>query len=1666
LIGVYQTINNGANWQPILPAAAPLANFVGRQGWWNLAVGIVPGAPTSVYLSGLNLIATVDGGRNWTRIDVAGAGNTVPHVDHHALAFLGGAVFDGDDGGIFKYSPGPAGKAGSWADLNGTIQNGGTLETIQVNSVATNSNYQGRNIYLEGSQDNGLARWTGAANLSWNETLGGDGGLARFDATGFKAFTAEALTNSPGPFTYQSLLGDRWDNVTSNGQGAQENRILLDDNTRPSHPVFAFQPGSTGNFVIGTRLVYAGEPVQPDYPYQPVWHLITPKPGLDPGSYITAVAYANASTIYVGFADGQVWKTTRYDPQRQLGLGDWTRIDGGFGGSMPPPDGVGPYRPPRWGINPVTSIVVDPTDPLNQVYFTINSSQLRNQVWQTLDAGTTAAGWRNASGGASPLPSEPVYSMVIENVNAAFPLIRRVLFVGNRDGVYYSTDLGTTWTLYDVGLPVVEVKDLQIDTSLNALVAGTYGRGVWRTQTFFLQRAVIEAIRASTLTLATFTDTTGATSFTASINWGDGTPLDTTSGQVSTSGTTSTLTGSHTFAEEGSYTFTATITDSNGSSVVLTGTIDVVDASQTATAATVNGTVGSSVSNVVVASFTDANASASSTDFTAIIDWGDNSGTSVGIVTANGNGFIVQGSHTYLDAGSFPVTVQVDDDGGSYALVSSTAAVAGQLSAQPLTLYETAGTPTGNVTVATMTDTWPSAAASDYTGTISWGDGQISAASFAANGNGGFNIIGSTTYDQAGWFPLTITVQSVHGGSATARSFVFAGGGNLVAMGVNLSATQSVPFTNVLAASFTDSNPGTSISDYAATIAWGDGNVSAGGILAVAGNNFAVTGSNTYLGAGSYVITVTITDSAGDSATANSSVSVNAAAPVVSSVSPAWGDPAGGAAATITGTSLVGATAVAFGGTAATSFTVNADGSITAVAPAHAAGTVDVIVTTPGGTSATSPGDQFSYINSVPTVSGLGTSSGQTGGGTSVTITGTNLAGATQVNFGNTPASSFTITSPTSIVAIAPAQLAGTVPITVTNGYGTSTPVAGGNYTYIGTAPAVTAVSPASGPTAGGRIVTITGVNLNGTSAVSFGGTAASAFTVVSATSIVATAPALAAGTVDITVTTPYGTSATSAADQFTAVPAPTVTGLSSTTGPTGGGSQVTITGTNLSGASQVYFGTIAAPAFTINSATSITVTAPIQLPDVLDVTVITSGGQSATSAADQYTYVATAPTVTGVSPNRGPTAGGTTVTITGANLNGASQVWFGSTPATGFLILSATQISATAPGHTAATVDVTVTTRYGTSATSAADQFTYANVPAPTITAISTGSGPMAGGTVVTLTGTNFTAATAVAFGTTPAASFTVNSDTQITATAPAQGAGLADITVTTPFGISGLTPADQFTYLAAAPAVTGLSVNAGSTAGGTSVTLSGSNLTAAKRVYFGAVQAAVFTVLSDGSISAISPVLATGTVDITVVTPWGTSATSAADRFTATAAANLPTVSSLSVTSGPTGGGTAVTITGTGFTTATEVLFGTVAAPQFTIVSDTSLTVTTPAATAGTVDVTIVTANGISTVSAADRYTYNATAPALTGITPASGAAVGGTVVVLTGTNFNGATQVLFGTTAAASFTVNSATSITATPPRLRPARFTSPSPRRMARPRLRQRTNSLRWPRSRRW
>jgi alpha-tubulin suppressor-like RCC1 family protein len=286
------------------------------------------------------------------------------------------------------------------------------------------------------------------------------------------------------------------------------------------------------------------------------------------------------------------------------------------------------------------------------------------------------------------------------------------------------------------------------------------------------------------------------------------------------------------------------------------------------------------------------------------------------------------------------------------------------------------------------------------------------------------------------------------------------------------------------------------------------------------------------------------------------------------------------------------------------------------------------------------------------------------------------------------------------------------VPVAIAGLGGVVKIAGGGSHSLSMGAPAatVTGVSPGSGPQQGGTSVSITGLNLSEATGVHFGASAAGTFTVNSPTSITATSPA-GTGTVDVTVTTPSGTSAATAADRFTYIPPPIVTKVKPNKGPAAGGTSSTITGSNFTGAMTVSFGGLPASSFTINSSTSITAIAPAGTAGAADITVTTASGTSAVGTHDVFKYEA--PTIASISPAAGPLAGGTSVTVSGSGFApgaGMTSFLFGKASGASVQCSSSTSCTfLTPPGKKAGVVEIIAAVGKSKSKKSPpGDQFTY----------------------------------------------------------------------------------------------------------------------------------------------------------------------------------------------------------------------------------------------------------------------------------------------------------------------------------------------------------------------
>ena len=511
-----------------------------------------------------------------------------------------------------------------------------------------------------------------------------------------------------------------------------------------------------------------------------------------------------------------------------------------------------------------------------------------------------------------------------------------------------------------------------------------------------------------------------------------------------------------------------------------------------------------------------------------------------------------------------------------------------------------------------------------------------------------------------------------------------------------------------------------------------------------------------------------------------------------------------------------------------------------------------------------------------PTVTAVAPAQGAFTGGTAVTITGTGFVTGATVTFGGVAATGVAVASATSITATTPTEVQGAVVIEVTNP-DTQSGTLSGAFTYLGAPPSITLVSPNSGSSTGATVVTITGADFVAGATVTFGGTAATAVTFDSATQLTANTPAHTAGAVAVVVTNPDAQLVTSVgAYTFTAAAAPTVASVSPSSGTTGGGTAVTITGTGFAAGAGVTLGGIAATGVTVVSATQVTATAPAHAAGAVAVVVRNADSQSGTLGAD-YTYAAAAaPTVTSVAPASGSKDGGTVVTITGTGFLAGVSVDFGGTAGTSVVVVGTTSITVTTPARAKGKVAVQVTNS-DTQSGSLAAGFEF--LDAPTVSAVDPALAATAGGTALKLTSTNFLAGATVTVGGVAATSVVVVSATEITAVAPPHAAGLVDIVVTNA-DLQAATLTGKLTY-ARAPTLTAVLPSGGALEGGTAVTLVGSGFVSGATVKFGETAATGVTLTSADAISALAPAHAVGSVGVTVTNPYGLSAT-LANAFT----------------------------------------------------------------------------------------------------------------------------------------------------------------------------------------
>ncbi|MCA9752055.1 MAG: T9SS type A sorting domain-containing protein [Gemmatimonadetes bacterium] len=410
---VYRSDNFGTNWSAV--SNSSIGNPYSSFGWYFGQIRVSPTNPSEVYVLGVTLERSTDGGVNWSD-------RTPIHVDQHDLWInpaAGASLIAGHDGGVDT----SVNSGASWSKKP-------DLPITQFYAITVDPQLPHR-IY-GGTQDNSTPRTLTGALDDWDVLIGGDGFTVVVDPTNSNTIYGEYQYGGLSKATDGS-------NFFSIFYGAGDGRANW-------HMPFVMHPTEPQTLYAGTYRVHRTTNGGNS------WSAISPDltDGAGGGALVfgtlttLALAPSAPSTIYSGADDGSVWVTTN-------GGSSWSNVEAGL--------------PVRW----VTRVAVDPGD--DAIAYVTHSGYREDvftpHVFRTTNHGTT---WADISGN---LPNAPANDLIVD------PQDTNRLYVATDVGVYTSADLGGTWTVLGSGLPLCVVADLELHDDSRALVAGTHGRSAF-----------------------------------------------------------------------------------------------------------------------------------------------------------------------------------------------------------------------------------------------------------------------------------------------------------------------------------------------------------------------------------------------------------------------------------------------------------------------------------------------------------------------------------------------------------------------------------------------------------------------------------------------------------------------------------------------------------------------------------------------------------------------------------------------------------------------------------------------------------------------------------------------------------------------------------------------------------------------------------------------------------------------------------------------------------------------------------------------------------------------------------------------------------------------------------------------------------------------------------
>jgi photosystem II stability/assembly factor-like uncharacterized protein len=429
--GFFTSADAGATWTPVgLQSGGTLQSISGGFAWWFGRVYVDPQDPQHVFVAGVDLAESVNGGANWVT-------SQTPHADQHGLEwdpFTEDKVFLGNDGG-FYWSLENGRARGLWAK---------TPRLPVTQFYAMDVSVQDGSRVNAGSQDNGsLKSWDSNNNVSgdWFNFRGGDGMMNRIDPTNDRKYYGCAQNGACRGFV---------DNAAFNMviPGLRKNWVAPLE--------FAADP----RFMFGASEFVHRIDTEPG-PGQRVWQQISPDltEGTEPRApgfgNVTALGTTTAdpNLVYAGTDSGLMWvsRNAMAEPSEVT----WQKL-------------ASPLFPGRW----VTRITVDPDDP--EVAWASFSGWRSGDSYphlvMTSDGGNT---WADIVG--KRVPQAPINDVI------RHPSKPKWLFIATDVGVFRTTNLGKTWIKVGASLPLVPINDIDLPAGSETLYAATYGRSVWTT---------------------------------------------------------------------------------------------------------------------------------------------------------------------------------------------------------------------------------------------------------------------------------------------------------------------------------------------------------------------------------------------------------------------------------------------------------------------------------------------------------------------------------------------------------------------------------------------------------------------------------------------------------------------------------------------------------------------------------------------------------------------------------------------------------------------------------------------------------------------------------------------------------------------------------------------------------------------------------------------------------------------------------------------------------------------------------------------------------------------------------------------------------------------------------------------------------------------------------